>query len=107
MPEFQYTVRLKNGQIQKGSINASDRASALSTLRDKHMQPIVLKEATTRSGLKLNITLPGSKVKSRDLVMTTRQFAVMVNAGVPIMRALTILKAVSYTHLTLPTIYSV
>ena len=92
MPNFRYTVRLNTGQTQQGSISATDRAAALATLRDKQMQPIIVKEASARSGLSLNLTLPGSRVKSQDLVMTTRQFAVMVNAGVPILRSLNILK---------------
>jgi type IV pilus assembly protein PilC len=93
MPNFNYTARLQSGQIQKGTISARNRAAALSSLRAKQLQPIVVKEGKTKGGLNMNINLPGSgAIKTRDLVIFTREFATMVNAGVPILRSLTILK---------------
>ncbi|HVA11506.1 MAG TPA: type II secretion system F family protein [Candidatus Dormibacteraeota bacterium] len=93
MPEFIYTARLPNGQTQKGSISAANKATAMAALRDKHLQLVVIKENKGKTGLSMNITLPGSSgVKSRDLVIFTREFSVMISAGVPILRALTILK---------------
>ncbi|MGH7237805.1 MAG: type II secretion system F family protein, partial [Candidatus Saccharimonadales bacterium] len=93
MSNFSFTARLSSGQIQKGTISAHYRASALSALRGKQLQPIIVKEAKSQAGLNMNITLPGAKVKSRDLVIFTRQFSTMINAGVPILRSLNILKA--------------
>jgi type IV pilus assembly protein PilC len=92
MPNYLYTVKLSTGKTQKGNIVAHDKSAAINTLRSKQMQPIMIKEASSSVGLGMNITLPGSKVKSRDLVIFTRQFAVMVNAGVPILRSINILK---------------
>ncbi|MGH7195764.1 MAG: type II secretion system F family protein [Candidatus Saccharimonadales bacterium] len=92
MANFSFTARLNSGQIQKGMISAHDRSAAMSALRGKQLQPIIVKPAKEKSGLNINITLPGAKVKSKDLVIFTRQFSTMVNAGVPIMRSLTILK---------------
>jgi type IV pilus assembly protein PilC len=92
MPEYMYTVRLASGQTHKGTISAPSRSAALTSLRNRQMQPILLQQAKA-GGLNMNIKLPGSTgIKTRDLVIFTRQFSVMVNAGVPIMRALTILK---------------
>lgn len=92
MSDFTYTARQASGQIQKGTISAHSHGAALAALRAKQLQPIVVKEVKG-GGLNINITLPGSGgVKTRDLVIFTRQFATMVNAGVPILRALTILK---------------
>jgi type IV pilus assembly protein PilC len=93
MPEFNYTARLQNGQPQKGSISATNKAAAITALRDKHLQVVVVKENKGKAGLGMNIKLPGSSgVKTRDLVIFTREFSVMISAGVPILRALTILK---------------
>lgn len=93
MPNFTYTARTAAGQIQKGTITAHNKGSAITALRGKQLQPILVKEMGSGSGLNMNISLPGSgKVRTKDLVIFTRQFATMVNAGVPILRSLTILK---------------
>ncbi len=93
MANFTYTARLQNGQTQKGTIQAHDRPAAMAALRLKRLQPIVVTEVKSKGGLNMNITLPGSSgVNTRDLVVFTREFSVMINAGVPIMRALSILK---------------
>lgn len=96
MATFTYTARLQTGQIQKGTISAHDKVAAIAALRARQIQPIIVKAAKSKVGLSMNIALPGSSgVKSRDLVIFTRQFSTMVNAGVPILRSLTILKAQS------------
>src|SRR6266568_4768852 len=93
MPDFDFTARLQDGQIQKGTLTARDRSSALAALRSRQLAPIIVKESRGRAGLTMNIALPGSgRVKVRELVIFTRQFSTMINAGVPILRALTILK---------------
>lgn len=92
MPEYKYTARLPGGSTHKGTVTAPNKGAALASLRGRQMQSIVIQEPKSK-GLNMNIKLPGSdKVKSRDLVIFTRQFSVMVNAGVPLLRALTILK---------------
>ncbi|HET8991747.1 MAG TPA: type II secretion system F family protein [Candidatus Saccharimonadales bacterium] len=95
MPDYTYTAQQQNGSTQKGTISAASRGAAIASLRTKHLQPIVIKEVKSKSGvsLSMNISLPGSSgVKSKELVIFTREFAVMINAGVPILRALGILK---------------
>lgn len=92
MPNFTYSARTASGQVQKGTMNAHDKAAVITSLRNRRLQPIVVKEAKS-GGLSMNITLPGSSgVKPKDLVVFTRQFSTMVSAGVPILRSLTILK---------------
>lgn len=93
MADFTYTARSATGQIQKGTISARDKSTAIIALRNKRLQPVIIKETTAAKGMKMEIKLPGSdKIKAKDLVVFTRQFSVMVSAGVPILRALTILK---------------
>ncbi len=83
----------KNGQTQKGMITARDRNAALSSLRENQLIPVIVKQAAKNKGLNINIPLPGGgKVKSKDLVIFTRQLSTMVNAGVPILRSLALLK---------------
>lgn len=93
MPNFSFTARTATGQTQKGTITAHSRAAAVTSLRNRQLQPLVLKEVKPKGGMAMEIKLPGSnKVKSKDLVVFTRQFSTMVSAGVPILRALTILR---------------
>lgn len=93
MPNYTYSARQANGQTQKGTVTASTKSAAIASLRAKQLQPITVTEVKGGSGLNMNINLPGSnKVKTKDLVIFTRQFSTMVNAGVPILRSLTLLK---------------
>lgn len=93
MPDYEFTAHQKNGTTQKGTIYAHDREAALAALRAKELIPILVKEAGGNKGLNMNIPVPGgNRVKSKDLVVFTREFATMVNAGVPIMRSLTLLR---------------
>lgn len=92
MPDFTYIARTRTGRTQKGVMTANDRATVMAALRDKQLVPVMVKEGKG-GGLSMQIKLPGSgKVKTRDLVIFTRQFATMINAGVPILRSLSILK---------------
>lgn len=92
MPEFSYVARLKTGQMQKGTLSAHNEQAAVEALRAKELQPISVKSAQAK-GLNMDIGfLTSGKVKTKDLVIFTREFSVMINAGVPILRALNILK---------------
>lgn len=91
MATFTYTAQTKSGETKKGEITANSPEAATSLLKQKGLQPIVVKPANT--GMNMNIKLPGkSGVKPKDLVIFTRQFSTMINAGVPILRALTTLR---------------
>lgn len=93
MPDFDYTAHTNTGQLQKGTISADDRVAALTSLRSKQLQPIIVKEKKKNTGLTMEITIPGmDKVKTKDLVIFTRQLSTLVDAGVPLMRSLTLLK---------------
>lgn len=92
METFDYTVRTATGTIQKGTISSHNKQSAMETLKQKGFQPIVVQPAK-KTGLSMDIKLPGkNSIKSKDLVVFTRQFATMINAGVPILRSLTTMK---------------
>ena len=95
MANFTYSARSKNGGIEKGTLFAGDRAGATAKLIEKGFAPIFVKESTVGSakggGLK-DILKFGQKVKLSDKVIFSRQFSTMINAGVPIVQSLAILK---------------
>lgn len=92
MGNFTYTARNSSGQITKGVIAASDQASALAALKAKHLQPVLIKPLA-KGGLNMEIKLPGGdRVRGKELVIFTRQFATMINAGVPMLKSLNTMK---------------
>lgn len=92
MPTFSYIVRASNDSIQKGVITSHNQQAALETLKLKGFHPLVVKPVK-KSSFNMDVKLPGNNtVKSKDLVIFTRQFATMIGAGVPIIRSLTTMK---------------
>ncbi|PSO43307.1 secretion system protein [Candidatus Saccharibacteria bacterium QS_5_54_17] len=92
MANFTYTAKKKDGSPQKGTVVAESKSAALKALQDRGIQPLVIKQAR-RSIRDFNFKLPiGGKVKTRELVVFTRQFATMMNAGVPMIRTLSTLR---------------
>jgi len=92
MADFTFTAHTHDGTLQKGTITAENKAAALDALRARQLQPLLV-EPAKKGGMNMEIKLPGGdKVKTKDLVIFTRQFSTMVSAGVPMMRALSTLK---------------
>ena len=90
MPLFEYTARNSaNGQIQKGQVDLKSREEVSAYLRKNRMMLVSVREAPKK------VTLGGglgkARVKIRDIVIFTRQFATMINAGLPLVQSLTIL----------------
>ena len=89
MPTYKYTALDTQQKTHDGSIEANDRAMALSTLANQGLKPLNVTEVSEKKGgITVAGLLGGNKVKSDDLVMFTRQLSAMVSAGVPLLRAL-------------------
>ncbi len=88
MPVFTYKARDRSGEILQDQIEGNDVVSVATTLRQQGLLVIDVKE---RSVGRKDILEPFKKVKLADLVVFTRQFATMINAGLPIIRALYVL----------------
>jgi type IV pilus assembly protein PilC len=94
MANFSYTARNPQDQIVKGTVSAASREAAMQTVIKQGLKPILVKEEgsfASSTGKKL-LSFGGGKVKSRDLVIFTRQLSTMVSAGVPLVGALDTLK---------------
>ncbi len=95
MANFTYSARNKTGGIEKGTLFAADRAAATANLIEKGFAPILVKEAVVgaaKGGGILGKISFGKKVKLSDKVIFSRQFSTMINAGVPIVQSLAILR---------------
>ena len=92
MPKFQYEGVTSSGAKTKGEFEALNQQAAMSKLKAQNIKPTMVKEKST-SGLNMEIKSPWfkPKVKEKDLVLFTRQFATMIDAGLPLVQCLDIL----------------
>lgn len=90
---FSYQVRDRTGRMQSGSLDAESAAVVATRLKAMGYAPITIDEAST--GMNREIHIPGlskkKRVKLKDLAIFARQFATMLNSGLSLLRALTIL----------------
>jgi type IV pilus assembly protein PilC len=91
---FAYTGRDSSGKVVKGRVDASGEASVVTRLRTMGIAPITIKQVSAGTGLNRDISLGGvfdKKVSIKDLAVMSRQLATMIGAGLPLLKALTIL----------------
>lgn len=91
MEKFHYTATSKQGKKVKGIIEAVSQIQAISILRTRGFFIIKLEKIEVLPAW-LKWTQGLQRVKSGDVVHFTRQLATMINAGLPLTDALTILK---------------
>jgi len=88
MAQFEYTAKnATSGQILKGTMDVPTRDEVIAFIRKNRMILVSVREAPTQ----LSFKLPGGGVKTRDVVIFTRQFSTMINAGLPLVQSLSIL----------------
>ena len=83
MPTFEYTARTAQGQEQTGSIDLPSQEAVVAHLRKNKMLVVRVREAKGSKKL--------GRVPTKDVVIFTRQFATMINSGLPLVQALDIL----------------
>src|SRR5512134_3632179 len=87
MPVFEYTARNTKGEIVRDKLDAATKDDVLAQLRRNRLQVVRVEEAK-QGGPRLQF---GGGIRTRDVVILTRQFATMINAGLPLVQALDIL----------------
>ena len=87
MPAFTYTARALNGDLRTATIDAPSRDEVVAQLRRQRLNVIKIDEAAQAANKKKS----GGKISMRDIVIFTRQFSTMINAGLPLVQALDIL----------------
>jgi type IV pilus assembly protein PilC len=90
MSEFTYKAINNTGASVTGNIESASVSSATDYLSRQGLTPIVIKP--TKSGTLDMTKFFGNKVKTRDMVIFTRQLATLINAGVPLVRSLSTLQ---------------
>jgi type IV pilus assembly protein PilC len=87
---YSYRVRDKQGKIITGKLEADNEAVVSQRLREMGYFVIGLEEEKI-SLAKKEIRIFAPKVKNKDITIFTRQFATMINAGLPLVKCLNIL----------------
>jgi type IV pilus assembly protein PilC len=90
---YLYKVRDRQGSLIQGAIDAENTALVVAKLREMGYTPLAIDKKPSAS-LKSDVKLPfmGSKVKTEDLSVFSRQFATMIDSGLVLLRALHILE---------------
>jgi type IV pilus assembly protein PilC len=92
MATYAYVGRSKSGSVKKGELVAKSRDEAVEQLRKQSVVVTSLEEKAAKDGFKFGL---GTGLTDKDLVVFTRQFGTMINAGLPLIQCLEILSTQS------------
>jgi type IV pilus assembly protein PilC len=87
MPNFEWKGRDRTGRSQSGVLVADSKDAVLGVLRRQQIVPITVKE----KGKEIALPRLRAKVNDKSLAIFTRQFSVMIDAGLPLVQCLQIL----------------
>jgi type IV pilus assembly protein PilC len=86
MPVFVWEGKTRAGDFKKGEMDAPDNATVMLQLRKQQIFPTKVKVKAAKRSFSV-----GGSVKEKDIVIFTRQFATMIDAGLPLVQCLDIL----------------
>jgi len=89
-PVFLWKAKAASGEERTGEMEAASREEVEARLRQSGLVPLKIKKKPTE----IHLRLPGSSgVTRKELVIFTRQFSTMIDAGLPLVQGLEILAA--------------
>src|SRR5215831_5215482 len=88
MGTFVWEGRIRSGEVKKGTIEAESEDLALQRLRLEQVNVTKIKKAAKQISIPF---LTGGRVSQKDIVVFVRQFATMIDAGLPLVQCLDIL----------------
>ena len=83
MPVYSYRGKSRTGEV-RGEREADSKQALAATLRREQVSPLIIKE----KGKEFTLPKIGGKVKTKELAIFTRQFSVMIDAGLPLVQCL-------------------
>ncbi len=87
MPVFTYRGTNRSGGSVSGELNATSKAELQNLLRRQQITPTKM----SQKGKEFNLPTFGAGVNAKELAIFTRQFSVMIDAGLPLVQCLEIL----------------
>ncbi len=97
MPDFLYKARDRDGNLVQGTMGAEDKGEIIDILQRRNLlitsvdEILVRKKATFSLGKTTKGPRLSRSVKGEDLCLFARQMGTLLNAGVPLLRSLTVL----------------
>jgi type IV pilus assembly protein PilC len=89
MPKFVWEGRTRAGGTATGEVEAPSEAFVLAQLRRQQIVPLKVRQKAR--DLKIQIPGLGGRISKKELAIFTRQFATMIDAGLPLVQCLEIL----------------
>ncbi|MCH7855502.1 MAG: type II secretion system F family protein [Gemmatimonadetes bacterium] len=87
MPSFDWSARpAAGGDIKQGTIELAKKEDVIAFLHKQKLIPVVVREKSRQFNIQF-----GTGITTRDIVIFTRQFATMINSGLPLVQSLDIL----------------
>src|SRR5438046_8789185 len=87
MPTFEWKGTARNGQVQTGVLVADTKDSVIAAMRRQQVTVTAVKE----KGKEIAVPKFGGKVPPQLVAIFTRQFSVIIDAGLPLVQCLEIL----------------
>jgi len=87
MPNYSWKGRTRGGRVQEGMLVAESKEAAIATLRKQQ----IIVTAVTEKGKEFALPKMGGGISSKEIAVFTRQFSVMIDAGLPLVQCLEIL----------------
>ena len=88
MPTFSWKAKTRLGEVRTGEMEADSKEVVETRLKNQQLQVVKIR----KKAADIVLTMPGSSgVEARDLMIFTRQFATMIDAGLPMVQCLEIL----------------
>jgi len=87
---FKWSGKTRMGTIQSGEITAENRDEVVAYLRRQNILPTTISAKPKAISLRLP-SIKKAKIKDKDIVVFTRQFSTMIDAGLPLVQCLEIL----------------
>ncbi len=91
MPVFEYQAIARTGKTVKGVLDADTPAGARRKLRDQSLHPTKISQSFEKKKTGGVDAAAGGRVSQRDTSLMTRQLAVLLQAGMPLVESLTAL----------------
>jgi type IV pilus assembly protein PilC len=88
LPVWKWEARTRGGEVRAGEMEAADDGAVKARLSQMGLEPVKVKKKPRD----LEIRIPGlSRVTTKDILVFTRQFSVMIDAGLPLVQGLEII----------------
>ena len=91
MGEYSYRALDPQGQARTGVMEADNQGTAIQRLREQGWTPLQVDQQKTGLNLEIKIPYLSDRVNLKEIAVASRQLATMIDAGLPLMRSLSVL----------------